>query len=131
MKFLYNINMCISSIFTINLSPTNFNLLCNKFNSYFLTDIYFDTIPNDIYYNILFYFKLKNLSLFLDTHTIFIDFLDIKNAFISKIINNQDLNFIYSTFNNIKYYDISSPITIFGTQEDIQNLNAFLIKNYL
>ena len=123
--------MCMSSIFMINLSPVDFNLLCNKFNTYFLTDIYFDTITNDLYYNILFYFKLKNLSLFLDTHTIFIDFLDIKNAFISKIINNQDLNFIYSTFNNIKYYDISSSISIFGTQEDIQNLNAFLIKNYL
>ena len=41
--------MCMSSIFMINLSPVDFNLLCNKFNTYFLTDIYFDTITNDLY----------------------------------------------------------------------------------
>ena len=125
---LYKMDKYIYNIFKNNkLSTIDFNLLCNKFNTSFITNIYninYNNLTEDFYL----YFKLKNLSVNITNSYLYINNQYITNAFIRNIINNNDLNFIYSKFNYHIYYDILEQATIYGSNENINNLINYLTK---
>lgn len=123
---LYNgsYHLTIKDLNNKNLNIKILNDICKKFNIVFVYNRA-KFIPE----NIQLYFKLKNLNIDIEQYRklICINNYDIYTAFHRKLINDNDLIFLFKSF-NYKYIinDNNMILSIYGNRK---NINQFI--NYL
>ena len=122
----------INDIYNKGLNISEFNNICNKYNTSLLVNIYCNHyVPEDL----KFYFNLRNIDI---KSSKFGDLIINKyfcieqclSLIILKTLNIQDLNYIYSKYINKKHYIHCEPLILIGNENNIYSLIKYLNKQY-
>lgn len=133
MKYIYNLiknnqNLKIKDLYEKNLTMNFLYDICKKFNL-----IYINTCVKNISLSkeAITYFKLRNLSINIFNHNIYINENFLINAYIDNEINNNDLEMLYKSLKYLNF--IARPndkLYVYGERKNIIELIKYLNLNF-